>query len=336
MIDGMELTSAQKAAAILVAIGKPAAGRLLKFFKQDELKTLIEGARKLKTIPQSELEKIVAEFEEEFAHGAGLLDSADTMDTLLTETLPKDQMDAILGREQSSVADEVTPPWPAIEAAEPQEVAALLSGEHPQTTAYVISNLSSSASAKILLQLTRDYRGEVVKRMMSLGTVTPTAQRMIESQLRAVFLKASAGKSSKAGQAKVVGLLNELDKSELDELLDDLAEAGANDLESIRGQLFSFEDIVKLSQKARVALFDGIDTELVTKALRNTDPVLAEAVLSSIGARTRRMIESELSQGSDTLSAADIGKARREIAARAINMASEGAFALPGATQAAA
>ena len=65
MIDGMELTSAQKAAAILVAIGKPAAGRLLKFFKQDELKTLIEGARKLKTIPQSELEKIVAEFEEE-------------------------------------------------------------------------------------------------------------------------------------------------------------------------------------------------------------------------------------------------------------------------------
>lgn len=336
MIDGMELTSAQKAAAILVAIGKPAAGRLLKFFKQDELKTLIEGARKLKTIPQSELEKIVAEFEEEFAEGAGLLDSADTMDTLLTETLSTDQMDAILGREQSSIVFEETPPWPAIEAAEPQEVAAMLSGEHPQTAAYVVSNLASSASAKILLHLTREYRGEVVKRMMSLGTVTPTAQRMIENQLRSIFLKSSASKSSKGGQAKVVGLLNELDKAELDQILDDLAEAGASDLDAIRGQLFSFEDIVHLTQKARVALFDGLDTDLVTNALRNSDPVLAEAVLSSIGARTRRMIESELAQGSDMVSAADISKARREIAARAIRMANEGAFALPGATQAAA
>lgn len=332
----MELTSAQKAAAILVAIGKPTAGRLLKFFKQEELKMLIEGARRLKTIPQAELEKIVAEFEEEFAQGAGLLDSADTMDTLLTENLPKDQMDAILGREQGSADDADTPPWLAIEAAEPEEVAKLLAGEHPQITAYVISNLSSAASAKILLNLAREYRGEVVKRMMSIGTVTPTAKRMIESQLRAVFLKAGAGRASKVGQQKVVGVLNELDKPQLDEILGDLAEAGAADLEAIRSQLFSFEDIIHLTQKARVALFDGVDTEQLTLALRETDPVLQEMVLSSIGARTRRMIESELQQPVDSISPVDISKARREIAARAIRMASEGAFALPGATQAAA
>ena len=56
----VHLTRTQKAAAILVALGKPAAGRLLKFFKQDELRALMEGARELRTIPQSELEKIVA------------------------------------------------------------------------------------------------------------------------------------------------------------------------------------------------------------------------------------------------------------------------------------
>src|SRR5690606_583680 len=71
----LSLTRPQKAAAILVAMGKPSAGRLLKFFKPEELKALMEAARSLKTIPQSELEKIVAEFEDEFAEGAGLLDS---------------------------------------------------------------------------------------------------------------------------------------------------------------------------------------------------------------------------------------------------------------------
>ena len=49
----LALTRAQKAAAILVAMGKPSASRLLKFFKQEELKSLIESARLLRTIPQA-------------------------------------------------------------------------------------------------------------------------------------------------------------------------------------------------------------------------------------------------------------------------------------------
>ncbi|TGV79254.1 flagellar motor switch protein FliG, partial [Mesorhizobium sp. M00.F.Ca.ET.158.01.1.1] len=67
------LTRAQKAAAILVAMGKPSASRLLKFFKQEELKALIEGARLLRTIPQSDLERIVAEFDAESTSDAGPL-----------------------------------------------------------------------------------------------------------------------------------------------------------------------------------------------------------------------------------------------------------------------
>ncbi|RVA76032.1 flagellar motor switch protein FliG, partial [Mesorhizobium sp. M7A.F.Ca.CA.001.11.2.1] len=38
MTTPVTLTRAQKAAAILVAMGKPSASRLLKFFKQEELK----------------------------------------------------------------------------------------------------------------------------------------------------------------------------------------------------------------------------------------------------------------------------------------------------------
>ena len=78
-----------------------------------------------------------------------------------------------------------------------------------------------------------------------------------------------------------------------------------------------------------MALFDSISTELVTLALRSAPAALAEAVLSSIGARARRMIESELSQGSDGVAAADIVRARKAIAVAAIRMAREGVFELP-------
>ena len=38
-------------------------------------------------------------------------------------------------------------------------------------------------------------------------------------------------------------VLNELDKSDLDSVMDDLASAGATNIEAIRSQLFAFEDI---------------------------------------------------------------------------------------------
>ena len=93
------MTRTQKAAAILVAMGKPSASKLLKFFKQDELKALVEGARLLRTINQADLEKIVAEFEAEFTEGAGLLDSGDRMDTIINESLTPEEVNALMGVE---------------------------------------------------------------------------------------------------------------------------------------------------------------------------------------------------------------------------------------------
>ncbi|MGE3304343.1 MAG: flagellar motor switch protein FliG [Rhizobiaceae bacterium] len=328
------LTKPQKAAAILVAMGKPAAGKLLKFFKQHELKALIEGARLLKTIPQAELERIVAEFEAEFTEGVGLLDSSDKMDNLLTETLTQEEMDALMGKTVAVVVDEEAPPsiWPQIEALDPQRLGDFLAGEQPQTAAVVLSNLPPQAASRVLLTLTKEIRSEIIRRLMLTSKVPDAALKIIENQMRARLLVETSNKDNSAGQTRVASLLNELDKSQLDEVMGDLAEAGMPDLDAIRARLFAFEDIVLLTQKARVALFDGISTEVVTLALRNADAALIEAILSSIGARSRRMIEAELGQGSDGIANDDIVRARKSIASTAIRLANEGAFELPTTT----
>lgn len=323
------LTRAQKAAAILVAMGKPAAGRLLKFFKHEELKALIEGARKLKTIPQGELEQIIAEFEDEFAEGAGLMDSAATMDTILSESLSPEEVSAIMSYGSETGATVPPPPvWPLVEKLEAEAVGDFLAGEHPQTAAVVLSQLSNAAAANVLLTLPKAMRGDVARRMVSLGTVRPAALRIVENQLRVRLLGENSSKSSTEGQARVATLLNELDKAQLEEILSEMESAGSADVQAIRSQIFSFDDLPALSQKARLVLFDGLSTELVTLALRGAPAEIAEAVLSALGARSRRMIESELSMEGIT-PPAEITKARREIAATAIRLSREGAIELP-------
>jgi flagellar motor switch protein FliG len=330
MTTPMTLTRAQKAAAILVAMGKPSASRLLKFFKQEELKALIEGARLLRTIPQSDLERIVAEFEAEFTEGAGLLDSADKMDTILNESLSPEEMNALRGGVPPEVAKAGLPPiWPDLERLDPARLGAFLSGEHAQTSAMVVSKLSPQTAANVLLTLEKPLRNAVIRRMVTLSEVPEAATKMIENQLRNRVLTDTSSKDTSAGQARVASLLNEMDKAQLDEVMLDLEVAGTPDLDGIKARLFSFEDILLLTQKARGALFDGLSTEQVTLALRDASPELRESVLSSIGARSRRMIEAELGQEVNGIQPADIVQARRTIASTAIRMAREGAFELP-------
>lgn len=331
------LTRPQKAAAILVAMGKPSASRLLKFFKQEELKALIEGARLLRTIPQADLERIVAEFEAEFTEGAGLLDSADKMDTILNESLTPEEMDALMGKGEPVVKKDTTPPvWPQLEKLDPAQIGTFLVNEHPQTAAMILSNLAPNYAASVVLTLDKAVRSEIIKRMMELSKVPEAATKMVENQIRTHVLSESAQKDTSIGQTRVASVLNELDKSQLEEVMSDLQEVGMSDLDAIRARLFSFDDVPAMTQKARVALFDGLSSELITLALRGTPLPLAEAVLSSIGARTRRMIESELSQGSEGVLPADILAARKTIASTALRMSNEGLLELPSSQNAAA
>src|SRR5690606_30406635 len=248
----------------------------------------IEAARLLRTIPQADLERIVAEFEAEFTEGAGLLDSADKMDTILNESLSPEEVSAIMNGKQPEVAPEGGPPpiWPELEKLDPARLGAFLAAEHAQTSAMVLSKLAPQAAADVLLTLEKPLRSEIIKRMVTMAQVSEAAEKIVVGQLRARVLAETSVKDTTAGQAKVASVLNELDKSQLDEMMKDLEEAGTPDLEAVRARIFSFDDIPLLAQKARVLIFDGLSSEVVTLALRGASPELTEAVLSAIGARS--------------------------------------------------
>ena len=90
------LTQMDKAAAVLLAMGKPIAGKLLKFFTQSELQGIIASAQSLRSIPPHELEILVNEFEDLFTEGAGLMDNAKAIEGILEEGLTPTRLTACL------------------------------------------------------------------------------------------------------------------------------------------------------------------------------------------------------------------------------------------------
>ena len=94
-LPGSPLSQPDKAAAVLLAMGKQVAGRLLKYFTQSELQAIIVAAQNLRAIPPHELIDLVNEFEDLFTEGAGLMDNAKMMEGILEEGLTPDEVDGL-------------------------------------------------------------------------------------------------------------------------------------------------------------------------------------------------------------------------------------------------
>jgi flagellar motor switch protein FliG len=332
MAKRFTLTKPQRAATVLVAMGKSRATQLLKFFKSDELRVMIEAAHTLKSIPQPDLEELVKEFESEFAIGAGLMDSADAMDKILSEALSDEEIYAITGSGMEMPDREPAGNvWELVAKVDPDSLDAFFAAESPQLCAVVLSRLDSRSAAAIIQRMEPELRKGTVARLLSSKPVSEEVIKTVEKQLTDAFKLSGGSSGSKEKETKLAEILNEMQRDISDDLLDALTPVvGEKKVAGVKSRLFRFEDIGSLPKESRGLLCDGLSADVLTTALRGVDDEVKDAILSSISQRTRRMIEAELN-GPAKVKPNDIDAARKSIAALALRMAAEGRIELQAA-----
>jgi flagellar motor switch protein FliG len=203
-------------------------------------------------------------------------------------------------------------------------IANYLSKQSAQTIALVCSKLSTSKTGEILPLFDEEVRKSVFARILSMHNVAPTTMTLLERNLSSAFLSASGGSDSSEAPVRLAGILNEVDRADADRYLSEISQSvGEAKAAAVKLHLFRFEDIPKLDPAARTTIFDGMSVDLIVMALRGAEPDLRETIMSAVGQRSRRMIESEL--GNEvTVRADDIKSAQRSIVSTIMKLAHEG------------
>lgn len=323
---GSTLSQAEKAAAVLLAMGTPVAGKLLKYFTQAELQLVIQSAQRLRTIPPDELAGLVNEFEDLFTEGTGLMDNAKAIESILDEGLTPEEVDGLLGRRTAFQSYEDST-WDRLQDADPVFVCKYLLREHPQTIAYILSMLPSTFGAKVLLQLPEALRTDVMQRTVNMKDVNPKAVQIIETRIADLVRDMDAERNS-TGTNKVAELMNQMDKPQVDQLLNSLEQVNREAVAKVRPKIFLFEDLLQMPVRSRVILLSDISPEILTVALRGSSAEIRECVLSSFSPRQRRMVESDLAAGTGNTNPREIAIARRAVAQDAIRLAASGQIEL--------
>ncbi len=322
-----ELSGPEKAAALLLMMGKPPAARLLKQFDQPDLRAVALAAAGLGAIPATTLDRLVEEFTTDFSASADLLGDTGQAKSLLADALPPEQIADILGL----APGEAGPPdiWQSLGKAPESAIVALLMAERAATATYILSRLDPAVATRLVAALPRDRRNAALCGLVAPFEVTPLAVRLIEDAVEAALKKAPASAAGAAGRSRLAGIINSLDPEEAQDAMRALEQARPKEAAIVKTMLFSFNDLPRLSERARALLFDRASIDIVVMALRGTDTDFRDTVLSSMPSRGRRLVEGELNSGAFA-PAQEIAKARKAIADIVLGMASRNEIELGG------
>ncbi len=318
------LKGADKVAALLLTLDKSVAARLLARFDSVELRQITRAAADLSAVPAATLESLIEEFAANFSTGADLVGSAGQAQNLLAGVIPPEQvadiMSDVLGNSNHSL-------WERLSGVSESVFAGFVLKEHPQTAALVLSKVSPNCAAKVMSQLPRDLRNSLMRRMLSFKPLMEPPVRILEGALQEDLLVNVARNTNSDSHSRIANIINKMERNQMDDVLQSLAESRPKEAEVLKGLLFTFDDIVNLSPKARSTLFDAVPTERVVLALKGTEAEFRDLVLSSLASRAKRMVEAELTNG-DPAPQRDVLKARRAIADLVLEMAEKGQIEL--------
>lgn len=314
------LQGIDRVAALLMAMGTPAANRVMKHFEADEIRLITRSIAAMKPVSTAQIETLVEDFASNFAGGANLVGTAADVERLLEGVLPPDQiaeiMNDIMGAANQSI-------WDRISTVNENVLAAYVAKEHPQTAALMLSKVKPACAAKVLSFIPEEKRNGIMRRMLTFKPIVEATMQVIERTVHEDFMMNFSRNAGADPHARMADIINKMDRDAMETVLASLANTRPKSAEILKGLLFTFDDIVKLTPRARTSLFDQVPTDKLVLALKGTDPEFREIILQSLGARVRRMVEQEMA-GSEPAPAKDVMEARRTVTDLALDMAGRG------------
>lgn len=321
-----------KAALMLLCIGKPVAAKLIAKLSFDEVRAVVASASLLNNVSRAEIDEMIDSFSELYGQGVKFLGTEQEVMALLSEVIPEEmaaklEADGALPA-PAVVSEEVKRSvWERLESVNTTRIADLLNNEQVQTSAAILNAMDREQASNVISLLNKQHRSEILRRMLVLQPLSPMAMELLEEIARTELLSddGSAGKTLK--RKEIAGIINAMSGDDAKTVIDELSSSEPEEAVELSKFLFSFADIEKLDEDNRSVLLGTVDAEKLTTALHGSPAEFQQLLLSSLSARSRRMIEGELQSVTPKDDA--VAVAQREIAKTALSLAADGTISLP-------
>jgi len=289
------LTGVRKAAILLVQLGKDASAAILRSLPEHEVEALTAEIARLEGVDVEVLDEVLEEFRglakarQYYVQGG-----VGFAEEILIATMGKDKAQEVMDRLTASL---VELPFEFLRRVDAKLILSYLQDEHPQTIALVLAHMQSEQAAIILSGLTSDMQAEVAHRLAIMDRTSPEIVKQVEAHLeRRLSTLVQAADSTKVGGLKpLVEIINQSDRTTERMILEGLEKRDLELAEQVRAQMFMFEDIVGLEDRAVQVVLRKVESKDLAVALKGVREDVREKITRNMSERAALALADEIS-----------------------------------------
>ena len=314
------------AAILLMSLGEDSASEVFKHLSPKEVQRLGETMATVKTTRNDKVGEVLEKFRAETADSSTLVGDTDAyIRNVLTRALGEDKAGLLIDRilQGGDVSGIESLKW-----MDAQSVAELIRNEHPQIIASILVHLERDQASAILMQFADRLRNDVMLRISTLDGIQPNALRELNDVLTRVLAGGEKLKRKKLGGTKAAAeIMNFFGGSNETAVLDAIREHDADLAQRIADQMFTFEDLARLDDRAIQLTLREVQNESLIIALKGADAELRERIFRNMSQRAAETMREDLeSKGPVRLS--EVEAEQKEILKTVRRLADEGQIAL--------
>jgi len=314
----------QRAAALLLALGKDHGSALWSQLSVDEVKELSTIMSQLGSVPAAVVEHLLLQFSNEVSTISSLHGSFETTERLLEGVLTPDRareiMDDIRGPAGRTMWDKLSNVPEAV-------LAAYLRGEYPQTVAVIMTKLRTEHAARVMSALPRDFAIDVIQRMLRMEPVQKEIVTEIEQTLRSEFMTNLSRSQRRDPHEHMAELFNAFDRSTEEAMLGALDNRAPDSAERIRALMFTFDDLGNLLPASIATVVKNADKRMMALALKGAPEAMRSLFLSSMTERAAKMMREDMA-GMGPVRARECEEAQTQLVRLAKSLADRGEIVL--------
>ncbi len=290
------LTGRQKAAVFLITIGSARAAEILKHLTEREVEALSTEMATLWRVEVETAQAVLEDLAEQFRQRNDFaLGGPEFAKEVLVQLVGEERADEIIG---SITAQAELRPFDFLRRTPPEQIVTFLADESPQTIALVVASLHKTLAAKVLAALAPDTQADVALRIAMMGDTNPGVVEDIERGLRQKLSSVVNQEFSPAGGVdSLAEILNRAGRSTERIVLQSIAAEHAELADEIRQRLFTFDDIVVLSDRDIQLVLREVDQKDLGLALRGVAEDVRERIFANMSSRGAEMLREDLDSG---------------------------------------
>jgi flagellar motor switch protein FliG len=318
----------EDAAIMLMSMGEEEASEVFKHLMPKEVQRLGETIAKLKAVPRERYESVVENFLN-LAEAEHLLvaDSDEYVRSVLRKALGEEKASLLL--ERILAGNDVTG-IESLKWMEAQSVAELLRNEHPQIVAAILVHLEYDQTSQILKLLPDRMRNEVLMRVATLDGIQPAALKDLNEVLSNVLSGSDRARKSQLGGVKSAAeILNMMGSSVETSVLDYIRESDGDLAQMIMDNMFTFDDMIKLDDKAIQMVLKEVQSESLVISLKGATPELRERIFKNMSSRAAETLREDL-ETRGPVRVTDVEAEQKELLKVVRRLVEEGEISLGG------